>query len=132
MLGGAGDRWRFNGHEAHGTLQPQHDPGSGVAATAGWAAAGNEAEEAIDSYSGLPVLSASFGGLEDGSVVSLELRFPGAEHVALFACEFDPKDSQKLKLGEEVVVVCTSREQARQVGLSHEPIALDAARFECG
>ncbi len=119
-LGGDGNCWRFTGHESEGTLQPWHAPPA-----ANWKDA-----ETIDDYLDLPVESASFGSLEKGLVVSLEVRFTSAESLYLFACEFDDGDPDKLMAGEEVVALFTSREQAERAGLIHRPIELDAARFE--
>ena len=129
-LGGNGDRWRFSGHEAEGTLQPHFNPGSPVEATAVGTAAGVETAEVIDEYLGLRVKSAGFGCMKGGSVVSLEIRFASAESLYLFACEFDDNNADKLLVGEEIVVLCTSRAQAERVGLIHQPIDVDEAHFE--
>ncbi len=131
-LGGSGARWRFSGHEAEGTLQPCLQPGSSVEATSAWTSVGIEVPEVFDAYHGLSVESAGFGGMADGSVVSLEIRFAGAENLYLFACEFDDDNADQLSVGEEMVVLCTSCDQAARVGLVHQHIEVEEGHFECG
>ncbi|MDD9936014.1 MAG: AAC(3) family N-acetyltransferase [Myxococcales bacterium] len=108
---GDGGRHAFTGHEASGELELHRPTGS----------PSGEAE-ALIGYRGVPVEAVSFGALQDGTLVSLELRFREREGLWLFTAEFDDDHPLGLRLAGEPVVVFRSRADVERTGLEHRPV----------